>query len=479
MFMEEPTITNETATSRFAGRAPLIIFLIAMVGGLLLICVFGYLLYCQSSGSCEGGIAGLGGGGGNPTGSVDGVPTAIVPTIVGVAPPRTDGLVAQIGDSDTISLTLDAPTALQVGEDSFAVQIGRTTNNQWDTNVGSESVAVWLDGTVINYVFAVLDTEGNRGLMQSLERGDELTLIMESGRTLTFDFNTRTQVPITQPDIFRQNMPAITIVLIGQGNERIVVQGSYLPDLVAPSIDTGGSFEAPNVAGLGEPIQLGDLQLAVTAFDDRPQPTGGFAYYLVDYQIQNNGSVPLDTSLLQMQLVDGVGNISVLSLDASQLGNYPPLGPSLGVGQLVQATAGYQIPNGVNRASLAWVVTRLDTRETVEIRTSAPVLAGGTDPVQFVTLNDVVAGLVADGTSLLIQGTLFNGSEQVVSINATDVSFTAGSSAFFIQSTNPPFPWVIPPNELLAFGLTVQKPINEPTAIFSVFDKGFEIGNYD
>ncbi len=477
MFMEEPTITNEAATSRFAGRAPLIIFMIAMIGGLLLICVFGYLLYCQSSGSCDGNFLGIGNE--TPVTSLDGVPTAIVPTVVGVAAPQGDGIVAQIGDTDTISLTLDAPRLLQVGGENFPIQIGRTVNNQWDTTVESETIAVWLDGTVINYVLAMMDTENNRGLMQSLERGEELTLSMESGRTLTFDFNTRTQIPITQPDIFRQNIPAITIVLVGQGNERIVVQGSYLPDLVAPSIDTGGNFEAPNVAGLGEPIQLGDLQLAVSAFDDRPQATGGFAYYLVDYQIQNNGAVPFDTTLLQMQLVDGVGNISVLSLDATQAGSYPALGPSLGVGQLAQATAGYQIPNGVNRATLAWVVTRLDTRESIEIRTSAPILAGAADPVQFVSLIDVSAELVADATSLLIRGSIVNNSEQVVSVNATDIAFTAGNSAFFIQSTSPQFPWVIAPGETFPFGLTVQKPINEPSAIFSVFDKSFEIGNYD
>ncbi len=478
--MEEPTITNEAATSRFAGRAPLIIFLIAMIGGLMLICVFGYLLYCQSSGSCEDGSF-VGIGNNDSAAPPEDMPTMIVPTVAGVSQSsRAEGIVAQIGASDTVSLTLDAPTLLQAGDENFAIQIGRTaTNNQWDIDVATESIAVWLDGTVINYVLAIMDTEANRALMQSLERGDALTLSMESGRTLTFDFNTRTQVPITQPDIFRQNIPAITIVLVGQGNERIVVQGSYLPDLVAPSIDTAGNFEAPNVAGLGEPIQLGDLQLAVTAFDDRPQATGGFAYYLVDYQIQNNGSIPFDTTLLQMQLVDGVGNISVLSLDASQQGNYPALAPSLGVGQLAQATAGYQIPNGVNRASLGWVVTRLDTRESVEIRTSAPVLAGGSDPVQLVSLSNVSADLVADATSLLVQGSLFNGSEQVVSVNATDVSFTAGSSAFFIQSTNPQFPWVIGPGETFQFGLTVQKPINEPSAVFSIFDKGFEIGNYD
>lgn len=475
--MEEPTITNEAATGRFAGRAPLIIFLIAMIGGLMLICVFGYLLYCQSSNGCENGF--LGGDGSQPASLDESLPTPIVPTPIGVVAPRTDGIVANVGGTDTISLTLDVPTLLQVQDENYAVQIGRTTNNEWDTTVSDESIAVWLDGTVINYVLAILDTEANRALMQSLERGEELALSMESGRTLTFDFTTRKQFPITQPDIFRQNMPGITIVLVGQGNERIVVQGSYLPDLVAPSIDTGTEFEAPNIVGIGEPVQLGDLQLAVTTFDDRPQPTGGFAYYLVDYQIQNNGTVPLDTSLLQMQLIDGVGNISVLSLDASTLGNYQPLSPSLGVGQLVQATAGYQIPNGVNRATLAWVVTRLDTQESVEIRTSAPVVTGGVDPIQFVTLNDVVAGLVADGTSLLIQGTLFNGSEQVVTVNATDVAFNAGSSAFFIQSTSPQFPWTIPPNEVFSFGLTVQKPINEPTAIFSIFDKGFEIGNYD
>lgn len=467
----EPDSTpNERPKRRMS--TGLIVALSGVVLGLLMLCGVGTTLICQTiDGGCN--LPSLGDNSPTPTPLVEGIPTLeFNPPVVEVA----------LGDQ-SVALDLDAPTQLAAAGEDFAIQVGAVaTDGRWNPTVGSEKVAVWLNGTVINYVVAVQDTEANRAVMQSLELGDVMTMSTQQGRALEFDFSSREVVPVTRVDVFGQTSPGITIVLArdDDAQERMIVRGRYRVGEAAQSISPGGTagFDGGRVANIGEIVQLGDIQLLVTAFDSRAVTDGNFTYFLVDYQIRNDGSVPVQAGVLEMTLVDTLGTIYPLSLDASQIGNFPPIPQSLSVGQPLQATAGYQVRNGLDASSLGWVVRRLDTGEEVEIRAAGA--AAGDSGAEVASAEIVLdsASLVADATSLLLQGAIANTGATTLVITQDDVSLDAGGTVYLIQSTNPSFPWTVAPGETISYAITVQKPIVDSVATFSILNSSWQLDNF-
>ena len=463
-----PAQTPPPAPRRRMSRG-LILALSGVLLGLLLLCAVGGMLICQT---IEGGCSLPFAANTEPT------PTPIPPQI----PPVFSDSQIIIGEgAQAVQIPADPPTRLSTAGTDFAVQVsGVGADGRWNPTMGSEKVAVWLNGTMINYVLAVQDTEANRTLMQSLERGQLLTLTTNSGRQLEFDFSSREIVPNTKLDIFGQTSPGITVVLMrdDDATDRMIISGRYKVGETAQSINpAGGTVDGSQVAELGEVIQLGDLQLAVTAFDSRPVAGGNSSYFLVDYQIQNNGQIPIEAGVLQFTLVDSIGSQYVLSLEASQIGNFQPLPQSLGVGQPLQATAGYQVPNGLDPSSLGWIVKRLDTGEQIEVRASRAVAGEGNGAVSAdISLDN--ASLVAEATSLLLQGSIANSGTTSLVIDEGDVVLESNGTAYLILSTNPRFPWLVAPGETISYSLTVQKPIDNSVATFSILDSSWQLDNF-
>ncbi len=463
--------TPKSQGPRKQSKAPLIIAITAAVLGLLFICVFGVLLFCDGR-SCSVISA-----------VSDPTPTPITANVIIQQPlPTREAGLAYIGE-EVVALNVDPPAIITISDSDYAVQVGGVgSDGRWTPVVESEKVAVWLSGTVINYVMALQDSEANRLLMQALERGAPMLMTTESGRVLEFDFSSREVVSITQLDVFAQTMPGLTLVLARNdgSNERMVVRGRYKVSEAAQSIGPGGAgFDGGNVALIGEVVQLGDMQLAVTAFDSRVQTGANFTYFLVDYQIRNDGTIPYDSSQLQFILVDSIGTQYPPSINASQVGNYPPLPQSLGVGQPLQATVGYQIANGIDPNSLGWIVRRLDTGEEIEIRSTNVVVDGGVEVIEVsaeVRLDS--ARLVDNSSSLLLEGVVINTGTTPVIIDTPDIFLESGGAGYLILSTNPRFPWTIPVGETLPYSVQVQKPINDSIAVFTILGFSWQVDNY-
>ncbi len=382
-----------------------------------------------------------------------------------------DPLVVGMSDSDTISVTLDSPISLNLPAQQFNVQtqvIG--ADGTWTPNVDELGTAVWVYGTIVNYVVGLPDSEENRALLEGLAPGDEMMLATRGGTRYTFSFNSRTTVPVTNRDVFAQTTPGITLVLLGsEGSERLVVNGRYV---VAES-----DSQAGNVVSLGETAQLDNIQLTVnstTYIADRAEIPPGFALFVVDYQIQNVGLTAFDTGNLQQTLVDNLGNQYVLRPLATQLGNFPALSGFLNANQVTQASAGYQIPLGLESETLSWVVTNNNSGAQVYVTLpftgGAAVAAGST-----ITLGRVEVS--TDLTSLIIGGQVTNLGTQPLVITESDVALQGqDGSVYLLLSTNPPFPWPVPPGQTLQFFLTYQRPPTD-TAVFRVLNQGFQLTN--
>ncbi len=380
-----------------------------------------------------------------------------------------ESLVVGVSDSATISVTLDTPITLSLPTQQFNVQtqvIG--ADGTWAPSVDEPGTAVWVYGTIVNYVVGLPDSDENRALLESLAPGEEMTLTTRGGTRYTFSFNSRTTVPVTNRDIFAQTMPGITLVMLGsEGSERLVVNGRY--------VVSESDNQASNVVGLGETAQLENIQLTVnstTYIADRAEIPPGFALFVVDYDIQNVGLTAIDSGSLQFSLVDRLGNQYVLSPLATQLGNFPPLSGFLNANQIAQASAGYQIPLGLESETLSWVVTNSNSGAQVYVTlpfTGGAAAAAGSS----VTLARVEVS--TDLASLLIGGQITNLSTQPLVITESDVALQGqDGSVYLLLSTNPPFPWPVPPGQTLQFFLTYQRPPAD-TAVFRVLNQGFQL----
>jgi len=448
--------TSNGLNSRFGGllsqRGPLVIAIGASVAFLVLLCLFAYLLL-RSDESDD--------------------PTSTPPVVETEIELDTDVFPYQtISDSGAISQTLETPIFVEIAGEQFSVKAEvLSASGAWTPPTVNETTAAWVYGSVINYIFGLDDTRDNQALLEELDEGDEVVLTTRSGKKSTFSVSSRREVSGDDRDIFAQRSPGITILLIEEDSEdtRVVVQGRYVLS------DTKDGANAGQVVEMGQTAQLESLQFTVTGVAtqyDRPEAPSGFVFFQIDFQVQNVGNTAFNTSSLNKVLADDIGNLYALNPTASQLGNYPPLSGSISPGQTSLATAGFQIPAGLSTPVLHWRVSIAGSNSTIQIdlpyQDISAVAQQALIEVQDVTISP-------DGGSVLIIGQIINAGETLFLIDVGEVSLSSSTGTIFqMLSTNPAFPWSIPPDQTLLYGVTFQRPIGSE-AIFTIDGQSFQI----
>ena len=451
---QQPPSTRQRLT---ANPALLLLGVVAVIA-LLAACIMGFILLRPMLGEGDQQTGSSTPAAGEPTPFPDATQqTAVQPIIVGVS------------DSDTISVTLDAPATLDILDRRWAVQpqnIG--VDGLWSPEV-DEATAVWINGTIVNYVFGLADSEANQTFLESLAPGQQMVVTTRQGVTHTFSFDSRNLVASTDRNVFNQQTPGITLMLLESDDDnRLVVRGRY--EVAAASQTTGG-----NVIQMGETAQLGEVQFTPQAssfLTNRPEAPVGFGFFLIDFVMQNVGLSAIDTSTYRFTLSDELGNQYALNPIASRLGNYPPLSGFVNAGQSVTATAGYQIPAGLVSPNLTWTITAPDGSEVQGV---LPFTAGGAAG-QSAVISLQQATITPDLNNLIIVGQVTNVGVQPLVIAREDVSLrTPAGSDYLLLATNPPFPWTVPPNQTLQFAVTYQRPIGSASAVFTLLSQAFEL----
>lgn len=426
-----------------------IIGIMATLGGLILLCIFAALIIIEPPEQ--------------PT------PTPTLGAIDISIPATPQSFIS----SDGISLTVDAPLTLQVGGRTFSVQTQIIpATGQWVPAVSQPGGAVWVYGTVVNYVVGVPDSVENRALFDQMAPGDDILLTTRANNTLQFEFNSREVVLASNRDVFAQHEPGITLVLTGtEGEQRLVVRGRH----TVTEANASNSGEIATLFSLGETAPLGNLQVTVTGAThllNRPEAPVGFAFYLIEYQIQNIGSINLDTTILRSALLDSFGNQYAVNNVANTLGNYPTLFGTIGPSQMVQATAGYQIPLELSGPSLRWRLTRADTNEFIEV--DIP-FADQEATAQSAQISLLSVDVSLDGTNIMMSGQITNLGQQALIINEPDLSLQGDDGGFYLLlSTNPGFPWVISPGASATYQIMFQRPAGSQ-AVFTLLNQPFEL----
>ena len=436
--------------SQFVQRGPLIIAVGATVASLVLLCLIAFLLL-RSQDSEE------------PT------PTPLPESGAGI---NTDLFPYEaISQSGSITVTLETPIFLDVSGEQFSVQAEvLPASGAWTPPTLNETTTAWVYGTVINYVFGLDDTDENQTILEQLVVGDEIVLTTRSGNSSTFIVSSRNDVASDNREIFAQRSPGVTLVLIKEDLEdsRLVVQGRYVLS------DAQENIQAGRVVEMGETAQLESLQITVTGVStlyDRPEIPNGFAVFHIDYQVQNVGTTSVDTNTLTTVLSDDVGNLYALNPTASQLGNNPPLTGSVAPGQTVVATDGFQIPAGLSSPVLRWQVSIVGTSSTIQVNIPFRDAAVAEQQAN-VQISEVI--IPPDGGSLLIVGQITNLGNQPVIVAVSDLSLTNNTGTVFqILSTNPAFPWSVPPGQTLLYAVTFQRPLTGD-AVFTILNQSFQ-----
>lgn len=434
---------------------PLLLALGVAVAGLCLLLIFMVLLLRGGT-----GLSGVGG----PT-----------PFPSPVANGIGDVIVAGVSGSGTVSLTVNAPTAMRVGSQNFSVRSEAVqADGTWDPDVGEGNTAVWVYGTLINYILGLPDNQENRSLLESLAPGDEIVLVLRDGFELRFAVTNRELIAANRSDVFAQSSPGLTLVMLrARGDERLVVQAAFVADTAVVS-----GIGAPSDGGvveIGEPAQLGNLRLTIenaVAHYDNPEAPPGFIFYTIDFLLENVGAEAIDLARLRFVLSDDPGNQYANSVQAARYGAYAPVAGVTLPGERRQASAGYQIPAGLVSASLTWSVMR--EGGTNQIRALLPFTETGSNGIVGVEVSLQAASVSADGTSLILGGQINNNGSQPLVVNETNVSLRSDGTVHLMLSTNPAFPWVVPPGQSQPFSVSFQRP-GETQAVFSLLNQPFEL----
>ncbi len=461
--MSEESQNETSSSSLLSGRLPIILLIGLVVISLMAVCGLGYALF-QSTGE-------------NASDAETAEPTPF-PEAGGSAPSggsESEAIVYGISDSTTVSVTLDAPLALSVGGRSLVVQTVKITpDGTWSPPISGEDTVGWVYGSIVNYIMALTPEGENKALLESLTPGEQMVITTQSGAEFVYEFESSSLVAVNDQSSFTQLTPGLTLVLLEEGeDQRLIANGRFLLTESAGGPDNSGS-----VVGVGETAQLSDVQVTVTGVSylpNDPNTPPGFAFFVVDFQIFNAGTTAIDVSTLQLTLIDEIGNQYALNPVASRLGEHAPLtGGFLNAGDSLSVSVGYQVPDGLVSTSVTLMVKRTDTGEQVLVN----IPFSGSNAVQNTTITIQSVEVAADLASMNLIGQIINNGDQPVVATQGDVWLrTADGASYLMLSTNPAFPWTIPPGQTLQYSVTFQTPVGADTAVFNVLNQSFQLTN--
>jgi hypothetical protein len=383
-------------------------------------------------------------------------------------------------DDDAPQTEVNSPNSISMkGLDFQVLPFAVQPEGEWRYPAGQSSTAVWVYGTIINYVIGIEQTKANVAMLESFSPGDEITMTTSSGATYHFGFAGREEVESTNTDILAQTSPGLTLVTLGGKDDgRLIVHGEYLSAQVTGSggIDSGLSLT------VGEAAQLDDVRVTVLETSylyetaDIPE---GWSYYLVEYQVENLSATILNPDRFRMELQDGAGNIYSPNLTASRLGSFGFLMLTIPPNTVAMGTAGYLVPAPLQGPRLSWSFSHLDSPDRVaKVLIDFEIPQENVDPAQFAAVSLLGAELSGDRTLISVWGNVLNNGEEALEVALEDVSLRGAEESMALRAADPAFPWTIPPGTSLTFRLAFQRPAS-PIATFTVLNQPFEISGLE
>ncbi len=395
----------------------------------------------------------------------------VEPTATTVASPVPVVDCETIISSGDVEVSVALPVSLTAKGSIYPVEPIVPQSDTWVYPSGQSGKAVWVCGTVVNYVIGLEPTAQNEELISSFTPGDDIMLRMSSGAVLHFRFVERRSVPPGGESALSQQKPRLTLVLPNRESWQ-VASADYAAEAESMATPPPEASARP-----GEAVQIGQARVTMRRgyleqADDLPQ---GTAYYVTEFSIENVGEESLATDRVSVKLRDSMGNTYLVSPQASETGESGPLSGEIQPGASVQGSAGFVVPDTLPSGELMWVFSlRPDAGQvSIAIPFEGEGDADSGVPQPQVTINDAFLG---DGGSILvIEGEIQNLGTQPLIVERADVTLSSSAGTGDLVTEAPPLPWTIQPGELQVIELQYQRP-DASTVLLELLGYSFEIG---
>jgi hypothetical protein len=350
------------------------------------------------------------------------------------------------------------PSSLAVKDRTYTVVPVPPEDGRWPVPADNGDKAVWVYGTVVNYVIGVPYTETTSSMLSALEANDHLTLTLANGTHLIFGTPETGRFAVDDKTPLQQRQPGLTLVQLGGGGEdRLVVQARYLPE------------ESPLEASAQRvgPLAIAVLDSALIGENE------GERSFVVEYEIENRSEEALDPALFELVLEDGRGQRYAIVPQISEQGNYGALPAApVDAGATVQASAGYRVPEDLE-PPLTWIF-RVDPTAGLSARFSLPYRPPLPGPPQPQV---VLEEAFADGGrgTVVVGGVVKNVGESPLVVLEENVKLSSSAGRAELRAESPPLPWEISAGGEQAFELQFERPTGVDTVLLDIWGFTFEI----
>lgn len=392
-----------------------------------------------------------------PTGGADAVSVTKLTTFL--SPPEIPAERTVLQESNTPLETI-APTQLSVAGTSFPVVAVLPEQGRWPLPIEQQELALWMYGTVINYVVGLPYAPTTESLLSGLSTADRITLTLENGTQLAFRSPEVKRVDSGDTAPMSQDRPGLTLLVLGGDQPaRLIVTARYLPEAVLPTAEK-------TVDGL-------TVRVVSSGLVESAVPDGADSWhFVVEYLVTNTLASAVDPTYFDMILEDAAGQRYVLDQPATVLGDAGRLTAPVGAGDSVRASAGYVIPRTIS-APLVWHFRADPTSadQASVVLDFEPPKPGPAEP--DVELYEVF--LDADRDVIVISGTVYNDGESDLRVAAEAVEVTSGSGRSDLEISTPLLPWTISPDDYQDFELQFAVPQGADSVLLNVLGFTFEI----
>ena len=349
------------------------------------------------------------------------------------------------------------PQSLQLPGANYAIVATPLEGTRWPVPAAQQNVAVWIYGTVVNYVVGVPYTTTITSLLAGLESTDHITLTLSDGGVLVFGSPQARRYPLEDTTPLSQRRPGLTLVVLGgEETDRLVVQARYLPEAAT---------------GEGKTQQLGELLVELLTADMQSS-TVNEQSFLVEYRLTNQGPEPSDTALFDLVLEDSQGQRYAVNSEISSLGEGGTLPSLIPAGATVLASAGYRVPQDL-KPPLTWLF-RVDPTSEQTARFTLPYRAPLPGPPQpQVELREVFADQERD--VIVISGVLRNSGESALAVTSDNMKLSSSGGEAELRAQTPALPWQIPGGGEQSFELQFQGPAGVDSVLLDIWGFTFKI----
>jgi len=371
------------------------------------------------------------------------------------SPPTISADVAVVQESGTPILTV-RPNQLDIAGTIYPVIAVLPEQGRWPIPHEQRGIAVWLYGTVINYVVGVPYVPTTESLLASLTSAHRITLTLDNGSALVFGSPLAQRVAVEDLSPMTQDKPGLTVMMLDSSQtNRLVVQARYLPEESIFSQDQ----------------RIDGMKFEVVESNVQKETEDSF-YFIIEYQVTNESGADKDATFFDLVLEDSNGQRYTLHDAATTWGKYGRLNRVLLDGEIATGSAGYQVPRTMP-SPVTWII-RSDATSANSTRFSLSYEPPQPGPPQpDVELSDVFDDVTRN--VIVINGTLYNDGESPLVVTLANINLTYSGGASSMQTSNPLLPWNIGPDGYQEFEVQFSRPTGVDSVLLEILGFTFRI----